>query len=101
MISWKTDKTITDIRIRNFKGKKYRYGLHNGYPVKEIKGRWYLRHLLVARLKYELDEMPKGFHVHHIDGVKEHFNEDNLIIIHKKDHRVIHKLMKNLSSFKE
>jgi hypothetical protein len=94
MKSWKTDKTITNIKTMKRTGQ--RYGLKSGYTVWEIKDRWYLAHLLIARKKYGLEDIPAGFQVHHIDGVRTNFKKENLIIVHKKDHRVIHKLMKDL-----
>ena len=93
MITWKTDRTITNIKKNRYGNRE---GLHNGYPVIEIKDGWRLIHQLNALKKYELEDIPKGFQVHHLDRDKKNFKFENLVIVHKKDHRVIHKMMKDL-----
>lgn len=92
----KTNKKITEVKTINYFGHKIEVGDYRGYPVQKIGDRWRLRHILSACEKYKLKEIPKGFHVHHIDGNPKNFKKDNLIIIHKEDHKLIHKLLKEL-----
>jgi hypothetical protein len=87
MVSWKTDKTITDIK-KDRKG--FTVGLHNKYPVIKLKGLWYLKHQLNVLTKYKLKKIPKDFRIHHIDKDHLNFRFENLILIHKKDHDKIH-----------
>jgi hypothetical protein len=97
-----TDKTISNIKTVNCWKGKYRTGINNrGYPVIDIKkGEWNLTHQINALDKYDLDDIPNDFHIHHINPNKKdkNFNHpDNLIIVHKKDHHNIHKLMRKLN----
>jgi len=45
-------------------------------------------HVRVAEKKY--GNIPKDFVVHHIDGDKNNNQYNNLILLHKKDHRRVH-----------
>jgi hypothetical protein len=97
----KTDKTISNIKIVKCWKGKYRKGINNrGYPVIDIKkGEWNLTHQINALEKYDLEKIPKDFHIHHINPDKKNkkFNHpDNLIIVHKKDHKNIHKIKREL-----
>jgi hypothetical protein len=95
----KTDKPISNIKTKKFRGKLYRYGTYRNYPVKNVDGKWRLIHQLNAKNKYKLEKIPKGFHIHHINPDKndKNFNSyANLIIVHRFDHKNIHKLMREL-----
>jgi len=95
-----TDKTISNISTIPYMKGTITVGLNNkNYPVRKIKGKWYLQHQLVALNKYNLKAIPKDFEIHHInpEKKKKNFNHpDNLIIVHKNDHNNIHKLMRKL-----
>ena len=93
MKTWKTDRTITDIKKDRYGNK---IGLHNKYPVRWQNGKWYLIHQLNVLKKYDLKDIPKDFQIHHIDKDETNFKFENLIIVHKKDHNKIHKLMRQL-----
>lgn len=47
--------------------------------------------VLMHRLVYELfvGEIPKGFHIHHIDGNKQNNRVDNLMAVSPREHAVI------------
>ncbi len=47
-------------------------------------------HRKVARKKYGLESIPKGFIVHHLDINKKNNDPKNLILLHRKDHARLH-----------
>ena len=47
-------------------------------------------HILIALEKYELEEIPKGLCVHHIDLRKDNNNPDNLCLMTRKEHAKAH-----------
>lgn len=100
---WKrrTNKTIKNIKTRKFRGETYFYGTYNNYPVKKVEGKWRFIHHIRALKKYKLEKIPQGFHIHHINPDKKdkNFNSyDNLIIVHRFDHKNIHKIKRELTN---
>jgi hypothetical protein len=71
------------IRMKGYEGNLYQ----QHYDEKEKK--WIYTHRKVAKKKYG-DLPKKDFHVHHIDGNRKNNKPDNLILLHKKDHRRVH-----------
>jgi len=72
-------------RLKGYEGNQY----HQFYDDKLKK--WVWTHRRTARNKYKLEKIPKGFVVHHIDRVTTNNKKDNLIILHEKDHKKLHK----------
>jgi hypothetical protein len=70
------------VRMKGYEGNQYQ----QYYDNKEKK--WIFTHRKVAQKKY--GELPKGFEIHHIDKNRENNRSDNLIILHKKDHKRLH-----------
>lgn len=69
-----------------------------------VRGYWQTKeglawHRLVYRKHF--GSIPKGWHVHHIDGVRENNDPENLIAIPEKLHSDIHRKGKPLPSRKE
>jgi len=48
-------------------------------------------HARVGEKKYGYDKIPKNFVIHHIDENKDNNQRFNLILLHKKDHKRLHK----------
>ena len=70
--------------------KKYK---EKGYLVeKNEEGLEEPKHLIIAKEKY--GKIPKGFHIHHIDGDKTNNKKSNLLAIHSKDHYKMHRWKK-------
>jgi len=62
---------------------------YQSYTTKEGEEKHY--HSRVGEKKYGYKKIPKGFVIHHIDKDKTNNQYYNLIILHKKDHKRIHK----------
>ena len=60
-----------------------------GYLYEIVNGRKVLIHQQIGKEKY--GEIPKGFHIHHIDKDKTNNKRGNLILLHRKDHYRLHK----------
>ncbi|MGM5488321.1 MAG: HNH endonuclease [Nanobdellota archaeon] len=61
----------------------------SGFPV----------HRWVATKKYGKEKI-KGKEIHHIDGNKENNNNDNLILLSKEDHFLLHNYLKKNKNVK-
>jgi hypothetical protein len=61
----------------------------NGYQYFVQQGKRISMHVRVAEKRY--GNIPKEFHIHHIDGNKSNNRSNNLILLHKKDHSRIHR----------
>lgn len=75
----------------------YKNGLSKK-PYKEIQinGKRKKIHILIALKKYELENLPEGYVVHHLNGQKFDNSPDNLILMKRKEHSKLHSnLMKN------
>lgn len=51
-------------------------------------------HVLEACKKYNLEEIPEGYHVHHLDMNTLNNSQDNLILLSSEDHDILHQFLK-------
>jgi hypothetical protein len=98
MATWKRDSSMDEGTIKWIKhfGKPLKVAMKNGYEARwspKLK-EWEHRHILSYKKKCGIKEIPKGFHVHHIDQDPENNNWDNLVLLHKSEHKRLHKMHK-------
>ncbi len=78
------------VRMYGTEGNQYQQ-----FYDKNLK-KWEYRHIRKAQKKYNIKNIksiltPKGnFQIHHIDKNRENNDEENLILLHVKDHRELH-----------
>ncbi len=77
-------KTKTEIPVQVFNGKEYYRYNGERYFTKGIKK----LHRVVW--EYHNGSIPKGYHIHHIDGVKSNNDISNLELIDGKEHLSLH-----------
>jgi len=54
-------------------------------------------HILIALKKYNLDEIPNGFCVHHINLIKNDNDPGNLCLMTRREHALAHNILEDLS----
>ena len=66
-----------------------------GYPC--YKDSHALCHIKTAKKKYG-EDYSKTNHIHHLDGNKDNYRHDNLVMVHPKDHELLERRIKNIKT---
>ncbi|MAG20363.1 hypothetical protein CL618_02935 [archaeon] len=69
--------------------KKIKKWDYQGHITKDGKKK--TNHSRIGEKKYNYDKIPANFVIHHIDEDKNNNQYYNLILLHRKDHKRIHK----------
>jgi len=69
--------------------KKIKKWNYQAYETEDGKKK--TTHSRVGEKKYGFDKIPAGFVIHHIDENKNNNQYYNLILLHRKDHKRVHK----------
>jgi len=76
------------------KGKQYhigKSGSHKGYKFIRVDGKDYGEHILVYLKSNNLNRIPKGLCIHHLNGNKLDNRPENLVMLDRKTHTSLHK----------
>jgi hypothetical protein len=69
---------------------------NKGHLTRKVNGKRQFVHRLVMAEAFGLKELPKKWHVHHIDGDGENNSLDNLALCTNAGHRHLHRKWKDL-----